>query len=101
MDARISNGVNRFESKWKEGCTASLMYWPVVNTFMYGCVTPKFYNLYLDVASLCFSTLMSYIAYKQVDQQVYEDSKKEPIESVVGAISFNHADAGRADLVRL
>lgn len=42
-----------------------MMYWPIVNAVMYGCVPARFLSLYADVATLCFSTVMSYIAYKQ------------------------------------
>ena len=46
------------------GFTASLMYWPLVNTVMYSMVQPRFFNLYADTASLLFASIMSYITYK-------------------------------------
>ena len=62
---RLSAGQQRFSDKWVAGFSASLMYWPLVNTFMYARVQPSFMNLYADMASLVFATIMSYITYKE------------------------------------
>ena len=61
---RIAAGKKRFSDKWRTGFTASLMYWPIVNSVMYAVVKPRFMNLYADVASLCFASVMSYITYR-------------------------------------
>ena len=60
---RIDAGQARFEEKWQIGFSASLCYWPVVNTVMYTLVQPRFMNLYADLASLVFASVMSYITY--------------------------------------
>ena len=67
LSARISAGQQRFNDKWIAVFSASLMYWPLVNTVMYSMLQPRFMNLYADVASLVFATIMSYIAYKEAD----------------------------------
>jgi len=64
VEARLEAGKKRFSDKWRPGFTASLMYWPIINTFMYACVKPRFMNLYVDMASLVFASIMSYITYK-------------------------------------
>jgi len=64
-EARLEAGKKRFSDKWRTGFTASLMYWPFVNTIMYAAVKPRYMNLYADMASLCFATIMSYITYKE------------------------------------
>ena len=64
VQERIEAGKKRWSEKWRMGFTVSLMYWPLVNTAMYTLVRPAFMNLYADVASLCFSTVMSYILYR-------------------------------------
>ena len=60
---RIDAGQARFEEKWQIGFSASLCYWPVVNTVMYTLIQPRFMNLYADLASLVFASVMSYITY--------------------------------------
>ena len=37
---------------------------------MYTLIKPRFFNLYADSASLIFSSIMSYIAYKDCDSQL-------------------------------
>lgn len=44
---------------------ASLMYWPMVNTFMYSMVQPRFFNLYGDLAAFFFASVMSYLCYNE------------------------------------
>ena len=63
MRERYECGKTRFSEKWRMGFSASLMYWPLVNTVMYSLVVPRYMNLYADVASLCFASVMSYITY--------------------------------------
>lgn len=58
----LDKGLERFKAKWRTGFTASLCYWPVINTFMYMYVPGRFFNLYCDVFVLMFSIVMSYIA---------------------------------------
>lgn len=60
---RLDAGQTRFSEKWRIGFSASLCYWPVVNTVMYTLVQPRFMNLYADLASLVFASVMSYITY--------------------------------------
>ena len=60
---RLEAGKTRWENKWRMGFSASLMYWPLVNTVMYSLVQPRFFNLYADTAGLIFASIMSYIAY--------------------------------------
>ena len=60
---RLEAGQTRFSDKWRIGFSASLCYWPVVNTVMYTLVQPRFMNLYADLASLVFASVMSYITY--------------------------------------
>ena len=60
---RLHAGKNRFQERWRIGFTASMMYWPFVNAFMYSMLQPRFYCLYLDMAARCFSSIMSYITY--------------------------------------
>jgi hypothetical protein len=63
VEQRVQNGKDRFESKWVTGCTASLMFWPLVNTFMYTRIQPFYFSLFKDCMALIFSSLMSYITY--------------------------------------
>ena len=65
---RIEAGQTRFQQKWRLGFSASLMYWPIVNTFMYSMVQPRFMNLYADVAALFFASVMSYITYSDCSE---------------------------------
>ena len=58
--------MQRFSDKWVAGFTASIMYWPFVNTVMYSCIQPRYMNLYADCASLFFAAVMSYITYRDV-----------------------------------
>ncbi len=67
LEERIAAGKKRFSEKWRAGFCASLMFWPFVNTVMYTLVQPRFFNLYADTASLVFSSIMSYITYKDCD----------------------------------
>ena len=60
---RVDAGHTRFNEKWRLGFSASLCYWPAVNAVMYSLVRPRFMNLYADIASLVFASLMSYITY--------------------------------------
>ena len=60
---RLDAGKARFSDKWRLGFSASLCYWPLVNTVMYSLVQPRFMNLYADLASLVFASIMSYITY--------------------------------------
>lgn len=63
MRDRYECGKTRFSEKWRMGFSASLMYWPLVNTVMYSMVAPRYMNLYADVAALFFASVMSYITY--------------------------------------
>jgi len=79
LSDRIEAGKQRFSDKWRTGFTASLMYWPFVNTVMYAAVKPRFMNLYADVASLCFASVMSYITYRDVSSlQIFTRSFGKP-----------------------
>lgn len=60
---RLDAGQARFSDKWRLGFSASLCYWPLVNSVMYSLVQPRFMNLYADLASLIFASVMSYITY--------------------------------------
>ena len=60
---RVEAGKTRFNDKWKLGFSASLCYWPLVNAVMYSLVQPRFMNLYADVATLVFASIMSFITY--------------------------------------
>ena len=75
---RLEAGHTRFSDKWRVGFSASLCYWPVVNTVMYTLVQPRFMNLYADLASLVFASVMSYITYSDcsfaVDKRSAESS---------------------------
>mmetsp|Transcript_9144 Transcript_9144/g.12447 ORF Transcript_9144/g.12447 Transcript_9144/m.12447 type:complete len:209 (-) Transcript_9144:352-978(-) len=64
IEDRVAAGKQRFHDKWRTGFSASLMFWPAVNTVMYSMVQPRFMNLYADMASLIFASIMSYITYK-------------------------------------
>jgi hypothetical protein len=64
LQARMDKGTQRFSDKWRQGCIASLMYWPAINFVMYSCVKPKFKNLYCDIFALIFSAIMSQIAFR-------------------------------------
>ena len=63
LKCRMEKGKNRFEQKWRMGFTASLMYWPFVNSVMYAYIKPKFYNIYADCFTIIFAAIMSYIVY--------------------------------------
>mmetsp|Transcript_29495 Transcript_29495/g.36587 ORF Transcript_29495/g.36587 Transcript_29495/m.36587 type:complete len:178 (+) Transcript_29495:380-913(+) len=64
IEDRVAAGKQRLHDKWRKGFCASLMFWPAVNTVMYSMVQPRFMNLYADMASLIFASIMSYITYK-------------------------------------
>lgn len=63
LQDRVAAGHKRFNEKWRLGFSASLCYWPFVNSVMYSLVQPRFMNLYADMASLVFASIMSYITY--------------------------------------
>lgn len=87
IEERIAAGKKRFSEKWRAGFCASLMFWPFVNTVMYTLVQPRFFNLYADTASLVFSSIMSYITYKDCD------TKANQIE-VISSTDKANATAG-------
>ena len=76
---RLEAGQTRFSDKWRLGFSASLCYWPMVNTVMYTLVQPRFMNLYADLASLVFASVMSYITYSDcsfaVDKRTADSSR--------------------------
>jgi len=72
---RVEAGKKRFNDKWRAGFTASLMYWPFINTIMYAAVKPRFMNLYADMAGLCFATIMSFIMYQDNGAQEKESAQ--------------------------
>ena len=76
LEDRIAAGKQRFSDKWVTGFSASLMYWPVVNTVMYSMVPLRFMNLYADMASLFFASLMSYITYNDCSTALSSERPK-------------------------
>lgn len=92
VQARVAAGKNRFNEKWKTGFTASLMYWPVVNTLMYSMVHPRFMNLYADMASLIFAAIMSHITHKRCDSQAIPALEPQlRADSLPASLSLNKA----------
>ena len=76
LQDRIAAGKKRFSDKWVTGFSASLMFWPVANTVMYSVVPLRFMNLYADMCSLFFATLMSYITYKDCSAELISERPK-------------------------
>ena len=73
---RLDAGQTRFSDKWRMGFSASLCYWPLVNAVMYSIVQPRYMNLYADLASLIFASVMSYITYSDCTMVKSERSAK-------------------------
>ena len=89
-------GGERLSSTWVRGCSASLLYWPVVNAVMYSLVKPKLFNLYIDTASMVFASIMSHIMHGDacetvVPEHAQEDNSFSLIRSATKSLGFMSA----------